>query len=63
MTQLSSELLQIFVAVIRQPTHWVPVRFAEDFIHGDAAYTLIDGVKKRDVKQQLLKGGNRSQAL
>jgi hypothetical protein len=48
---------------VRLPTHWVPVRFAEDFIYWDPAYAFVDKVKERDVKEQLLKGGNRFQAL
>jgi hypothetical protein len=58
-TQLKGESLQEFATVLKQVAHWAPIGLPKHFIHREAAYVLVDGIRDRKVKQQLLMNGDR----
>jgi hypothetical protein len=58
--QASGETLQEFAAAVEQLARRVFVGLPVAFIQAQAAYSFIDGVRDREVKQHLLTGGDRA---
>jgi hypothetical protein len=58
--QASGETLQEFAAAIEQLAHRAFVGLPVTFVQTEAAHSFIDGVREREVKQHLLRGGHRT---
>jgi hypothetical protein len=58
--QASSETRQEFAAAVEQLAHRALVGLPVAFIQTEAANSFIDGVRDRELKQDLLMGGDRT---
>jgi hypothetical protein len=59
-TQHVGEFLSAFATAIEKLTHRALVGPPEHYIHKAAVHGFIDGMRDRDMKQQLLMGGERT---
>jgi hypothetical protein len=58
--QTGGETLQEFAAAVEQLAHRALVGFPVGHIQTEAAHSFIDGIRDREVKQNLLMGGDRT---
>lgn len=59
-TQIVGVLLMACATTIEQLTHRAHIGLPEYYIRKEAAHCFINGIRDRDMKQQLLMGGERT---